>query len=876
MPMRNITNAQRQAAGVRARARQAGAIAARQPSRGVKSFGMSPAHFPIRINPGDLYFGPYPNYANSPLPVGSVGSVSVGQGGSGYTAPLVTITDAYVPAVASGASATATLAGGAITSITLTNGGAGYIAPVVMITDPTGSGAIATTLDPHAVSGGIHKFVDALPGICGIPNATNGLGQCLPLAHADTTTFPGSDYYQIGLQDYTQKLHRNLPPTKLRGYFDLNGPLNPTTGKPVQQYLGPLIVAQRNRPVRVLFENLLPTSGTLDLNGVDLSRSFIPVDRTYMGAGNGPDGTPYNENRAVIHMHGGVTPWISDGTPHQWITPANDATTLKKGLSFQNVPDMVGTGTPVPSPADNDGLATYYYTNQQSGRLMFYHDHSYGTTRLNVYAGEAAGYLLVDQAQEYALKAATVPGTLRFDQNHALDLTNSDLAHMLPLVIQDKTFVDANTLAAQDPTWRWGSNPGSSVTGDLWFPHVYMTNQWSDNPDYSGANPMGRWDYGPWFWPPQDPATFVPQGQPFPCTTSPGISTTCPGTPNPSGVPEGFMDTPLVNGTAYPVLHVAPEAYRFHILNAANDRFFNLQLYQAFDPGSGSIGTGTEVKLVPASKGTWPAGWPTPDARDGGWPDPTTAGPQFIQIGTEGGPLPAPAVIPNRPIGFDYNRRSIVVLNILEKALLLGSAERADVIVDFSNFSNKTLILYNDAPAPVPAFDERLDYYAGDTDQTATGGAPATLPGYGPNTRTLMQIVVDQPASGAPAFNLATLQTALPAIFKSTQDPIIVPEKAYGYATDNYLPIQSGWLTYPDPSGTIPSITVTKGGSGYSANPTVTISGGGASTPATATATVTRGVVTAISVANGGSGYTSIPAVSISDSTGSSLLTTAA
>jgi hypothetical protein len=82
----------------------------------------------------------------------------------------------------------------------------------------------------------------------------------------------------------------------------------------VQQYLGPLIVAQRNRPVRVLFENLLPTSGTLDLNGVDLSRSFIPVDKTYMGAGNGPDGAPYNENRAVIHMHGGVTQQTTFGS----------------------------------------------------------------------------------------------------------------------------------------------------------------------------------------------------------------------------------------------------------------------------------------------------------------------------------------------------------------------------------------------------------------------------------------------------------------------------------------------------------------------------------------------------------------------------------
>jgi len=38
--------------------------------------------------------------------------------------------------------------------------------------------------------------------------------------------------------------------------------------------------------------------------------------------------------------------------------------------------------------ADNDGCQTFYYTNQQSARLMFYHDHSWGITRLNVYAAK--------------------------------------------------------------------------------------------------------------------------------------------------------------------------------------------------------------------------------------------------------------------------------------------------------------------------------------------------------------------------------------------------------------------------------------------------------------------------------------------------------
>ena len=281
------------------------------------------------------------------------------------------------------------------------------------------------------------------------------------------------------------------------------------------------------------------------------------------------------------------------------------------------------------------------------------------------------------------------------------------------------------------------------------------------------------------------------------------------------------MDTPVVNGCAYPYLDVQPTAYRFRILNACNDRNLNLSLFtDATGGGSGAtatatLGTGalagtvasvtltnggtgyqtppgvlilgggpgvtaqatavatisgpggivtgitvtfggagyttaptifvggtTEVKMVPAFPTTgFPAGWPT-DGRAGGAPDPATSGPSFIQIGTEGGFLAAPAVIPPTPVNYEYNRRNIVVLNVLEKGLFMGPAERADVIVDFSAFAGRNVILYNDAPAPVPAFDPRYDYYTGNADFTDPGGAPQTLPGYGPNTRTVMQFRV--------------------------------------------------------------------------------------------------------------------------------------
>src|SRR6185369_8913726 len=249
----------------------------------------------------------------------------------------------------------------------------------------------------------LRKFVDSLPGV-GAANKNN-LGQYIPLATPDTSTFPGSDYYVIGLKDYTQKMHSDLPKaTKLRGYYQINGTDH------TNQYLGPLILATEGRPVRVKFENHLGVGAAGNL--------FIPVDTTAMGAGMAPyqnNGTScdpslpgancakYTQNRATLHLHGGNTPWISDGTPHQWTTPVGENTVpvvMRKGVSSHDVPDM---------PASGDGAMTFYWTNQQSNRLMFYHDHAYGMTRLNVYAGEAAGYLLTDATEEGLINSGVLP-----------------------------------------------------------------------------------------------------------------------------------------------------------------------------------------------------------------------------------------------------------------------------------------------------------------------------------------------------------------------------------------------------------------------------------------------------------------------------------
>jgi FtsP/CotA-like multicopper oxidase with cupredoxin domain len=722
------------------------------------------------------------------------------------------------------------------------------IGPALAVPGPGETPDYFGTTPNWAFSPLLTKFKDPLPGLW---NPADGAApaKSIPLAVPDKLTYPGSDYYEIELREYSEVMHSEMGPTRLRGYVQVNNGTNGagtanTVVPSAIRYLGPVILAAKDRPVRIKFIN--------KLSGGAAGKLFLPVDTTVMGAGPGPnavrnqpddlickskqnEATPaacYTENRATLHLHGGRTPWISDGTPHQWITPALDTTTLKKGVSVVNVPDMwynansgyatiagcagkLSCATPGATNDPGPGAQTFYYTNQQSARLLFYHDHAWGITRLNVYAGEAAGYLITDAKEEALIDAGTIPslpGVYRYG---------------IPLIIQDKTFVNAATIlgpTGTDPTWNWGTGARNAttgqitaaVTGDLWWPHVYMPAQNPFNPDLSGVNPVGRWVYGPWFWPPppicgSNADAVKPFCMEYGTVPNPLYGTDpiqppeMPGTPNPSWGAEAFLDTPLVNGVAYPTVTVQPQQYRFRILNAAHDRFFNLQLYRAVSKTGYTNPTAlplsfagvpadlTEVAMVPASTTAgFPASWPT-DGREGGVPHPDARGPAMIQIGNEGGLLPKPVVLPNQPVTWNFDPTLFTMGIVLQQnqgggTLMLGPAERADVIIDFSKFAGQTLILYNDAPAPWPALDPHYDFYTGNPDRTDMGGTVSTLPGQGPNIRTVMQIVVAAGAdSTAPIddYNpttLANLQTAFAGaagVFATSQDPIVVGQTAY-------------------------------------------------------------------------------------------------
>jgi spore coat protein A, manganese oxidase len=116
---------------------------------------------------------------------------------------------------------------------------------------------------------------------------------------------------------------------------------------------------------------------------------------------------------------------------------------------------------------------------------------------------------------------------------------------------------------------------------------------------------------------------------------------------HPVWMQEFFGNTVCVNGKAKPYLEVEPRKYRFRILNASNARFYHWS-------------------LIPGDQN----GKPNGEVADA---------PPFIQIGSDGGLLPAPVTL---------------------HYLIGAPAERFDVVIDFTDFKGQNFVMLNDAPAP--------------------------------------------------------------------------------------------------------------------------------------------------------------------------------
>jgi bilirubin oxidase len=392
-----------------------------------------------------------------------------------------------------------------------------------------------------------------------------------------------ADFYAIAVRQFQQQiLPPGLPKTTVWGYGSVAHP-------GTFNYPSFTIEARSDQPVRVQWINQLVDSRLRFLP------HLLPVDPTLHWANpGGPiDSRPDFRNTPgpyrgpvpiVTHVHGAHTTEESDGYPEAWFLPL--ASNIPNGFQrsgsfydrFKRKFERQWLHPWLP------GTSVFQYQNDQPATTLWYHDHTLGMTRLNVYAGPAGFFLI--RGGNHDLPAGVLPGP-------APTVGSDPLGRFyeIPIAIQDRAF---------------------NQDGSLFYPDSRLF--------FDGF-----------------PGPYIPNSDISPIFN-----------------PEFFGNTMVVNGRTWPVLDVEPRRYRFRFLNGCNSRFLIL-------------------KLVTDPAATRPVNPALP----------------FWQIGTEGGFLPQVVQLPQ---------------------LLMALAERADVIVDFSEFKpGDELYLINEGP-----------------DEPFGGGEPAT------------------------------------------------------------------------------------------------------------------------------------------------------
>ncbi len=243
------------------------------------------------------------------------------------------------------------------------------------------------------------------------------------------------DYYEIAVRQFRQQiLPAGMPATTVWSYGSVNhaGSFN---------YPAFTIEATWRTPVRVKWINDLkdPTTG-------EFLPHLLPVDPTlhWANPSGGEDGRdthpPFTETPGpytgpvpiVTHLHGGEhTPQESDGYPEAWFLPA--ASNIPSSFATTGTYYEVFRASSPLGWAWEPGTAVFEYPNEQRATTLWYHDHTLGMTRLNVYAGPAGFYLLRGGPADRvggllpgpAPSIGDPPGTRYYE---------------IPIVIQDRSF----------------------------------------------------------------------------------------------------------------------------------------------------------------------------------------------------------------------------------------------------------------------------------------------------------------------------------------------------------------------------------------------------------------------------------------------------
>lgn len=449
------------------------------------------------------------------------------------------------------------------------------------------------------------------------------------MPRAGTITVRGGkniDSYEISMRQFPQQvLPAGYPMTTVWGY----GAVASARKKGLLVHNAPslTIEAKWGRPVRVKWINDLVND-----DGTYLSH-LLPVDPTLHwanppGGEGGRDHRPHFESTPdpytgpvpiVTHVHGSVGVGDeSDGYAEAWYLPA--ATDIPGEYATEGTwYDFFATKAGAEYGVEwGPGFATFQYPNTQRASTIWYHDHTLGMTRLNVYAGPAGFFLIRggpagddSVVDDRTGGAAVLPGPApkegdKFPPNKTY--------YEIPIAVQDRTF---------------------QPDGSLFYP---------DSREFFDGI------VGP----------YIPDG-PF----------------SPIWNPEFFGDTIIANGNTWPFQVVEQRRYRFRFLNGCQSRFLIL-----------------DFSGIPGVR-AW-------------------------QIGNEGGFLAAP-----------------VDLAAHENLLLMGPAERADLIVDFTDVPLGDHVLGNVGPdEPFGGGVPGVDFPVANPDTTGQVLQFRVVPAVGPDPTT--------------------------------------------------------------------------------------------------------------------------------------------
>jgi len=232
----------------------------------------------------------------------------------------------------------------------------------------------------------VPQFVDDLPDFSALGRVNGDLPYRVRFEEFQQKILPDSFYAKLPAPFSTgtmvfgygiDQADHHYPPLPVKGHYPGYTVVVTRGHKTIVDYQNHLYPAP-NAPG--IFKNPLGPS-LQNILTIDTSLHWANPDSaplTIEGKGNPK---PYlGPQPAVTHLHGAEAPSAYDGGPEQWWTPGAEGELATPPVKGQRGSTFVSN--------------VYHYPNTEEPTTLWFHDHTMGNTRLNVYAGLAAFYLI--------------------------------------------------------------------------------------------------------------------------------------------------------------------------------------------------------------------------------------------------------------------------------------------------------------------------------------------------------------------------------------------------------------------------------------------------------------------------------------------------